>query len=69
VGRWRPGHSVLFDLANDPSELRSVYEQPEYAAIQKTPELELVRLRRQYNVPEQDPPESYYPRDRRRLFQ
>ena len=63
LGEWE-----LFDLARDPNELQSVYAQSEYADVRKELELELVRLRRQFQVPEQDPPESFYQRDRRRLF-
>lgn len=48
----------LFDLQNDPHELRSVYGHKEYAEAQKELEKELTRLRTEYKVPAQDPPES-----------
>jgi len=48
----------LFDLQKDPHELRSVYGQPEYAAVQKELEAELTRLRADLKVPAEDPPES-----------
>lgn len=38
----------LFDLAKDPSELKSVYAEPEYAATVKELKVELARLRKQY---------------------
>lgn len=63
LGEWE-----LFDLANDPHELHSVYAQPEYASVQRDLQMELSQLRARFQVPAQDPPESYYPRDRRRLF-
>ncbi len=48
----------LFDLQEDPHELRSVYGQPEYAATQKELHAELKRLRTELKVTAQDPPES-----------
>jgi arylsulfatase A-like enzyme len=51
----------LFDLDEDPLELRSVYDDPEYAAdFERLKEL-LIGLRTQYQVPEQDP--VAYPED------
>ena len=49
----------MYDLAKDPMELQSVYDVPEYAGVQKRLHAELKRLRRELNVPEQDPPESF----------
>ena len=46
----------LYDLKEDPQELRSVYDQTEYAAVQKELHTELTRLRTELKVPEQDPP-------------
>jgi arylsulfatase A-like enzyme len=48
----------LFDLRKDPRELKSVYNDPDYASVQATLESELVRLRRQYRDPATDPPGS-----------
>ncbi|SIO22625.1 Arylsulfatase A [Singulisphaera sp. GP187] len=48
----------LFDLKEDPQELRSVHGQAGYTEIQKELEQELARLRKELNVTEQDPPES-----------
>lgn len=45
----------LFDLKKDPKELNSVYGKSEYVAVQMKLEAELVRLRKQYNVPQHDP--------------
>ena len=48
----------LFDLAQDPMELKSVYGQPEYAAVQKDLHQQLDALRAQLKVPAEDPLES-----------
>jgi arylsulfatase A-like enzyme len=48
----------LFDLADDPLELRSVYGQPDHAQAQEDLVRELARLRKQLQVPSPDPPES-----------
>lgn len=48
----------LFDLQKDPKELRSVYDQSEYAAVQKQLHAELSRLRQQLKVPDPDPKET-----------
>src|SRR5690625_2669291 len=45
----------LFDLKEDPNEMQSVYDDPEYATIQEELEAELERLREKYQVPEVDP--------------
>ncbi|RMF38946.1 MAG: DUF4976 domain-containing protein [Planctomycetota bacterium] len=42
----------LYDLQRDPNELRSVYGQPEYAAVQQRMMQELERLRTELQVPE-----------------
>ena len=41
----------LYDLMEDPKELKSVYDQPEYAKIQGRMRRELDRLRKEYEVP------------------
>ena len=41
----------LYDLKEDPKELKSVYDQPEYAKIQGRMRRELDRLRKEYEVP------------------
>ena len=46
----------LFDLKEDPQELRSVYGNTEYAETQKKLEKELQRLRTELKVPEKNPP-------------
>jgi arylsulfatase A-like enzyme len=48
----------LFDLQKDPKELRSVYGQLEYAAVQKELQEELARLRKELKVPDPDPKET-----------
>ena len=45
----------LFDLSKDPNELKSVYANPEYAEVKKSLEAELVRLRKQFQLPEEEP--------------
>jgi arylsulfatase A-like enzyme len=45
----------LFDLESDPEELQSVYMDPEYREIRQDLSAELVRLRSQYHVPDEDP--------------
>ena len=50
VDRWE-----LFDLARDPNEMRSLYDDPEYASVVAELKQRLVRLRQQYAVPEKDP--------------
>ncbi|MCH9023376.1 MAG: DUF4976 domain-containing protein [Planctomycetes bacterium] len=41
----------LFDLENDPKEMKSVYNDPEYAEIRKDLVMELARLQHLYRVP------------------
>ena len=45
----------LFDLERDPDELRSVYADPEYAAVVADLTTRLAELRRAYAVPDRDP--------------
>ena len=54
---YEPGvdYWELFDIQTDPKEMKSVYDQPEYAKVQKDLKAELDRLRKELNVPEQDP--------------
>ena len=49
----------LYDLRQDPKELRSVYGEPEYAQVQDRLLAELKRLREELKVPDPDPPQSY----------
>jgi arylsulfatase A-like enzyme len=46
----------LFDFQKDPHELKSVYGDPAYAAVQKELSAELARLRADLKVPDPDPP-------------
>jgi arylsulfatase A-like enzyme len=48
----------LFDRAQDPQELRSVYGQADYVRVQQELSKELERLRSELKVPGQDPPEA-----------
>jgi arylsulfatase A-like enzyme len=48
----------LFDLKDDPQEMRSVYGQANHAKVQKELEQELTRLRTELKVTDQDPPGS-----------
>lgn len=52
-------YTELFDLQNDPQELRSVLGQPEYAATTAELEKELARLRKELKAPEVVPPEWF----------
>jgi arylsulfatase A-like enzyme len=45
----------LFDLQKDPEELRSVYGQPGYAALQSELGTELARLRKELKELPEDP--------------
>ena len=48
----------LFDLKNDPHELKSVYDDPAYATVQADLHKQLDQLRRDLKVPAEDPPET-----------
>ncbi len=56
----------LFDLKNDPRELRSIYNDPGYSTVRSEMHDLLDRLRAEYKEPAQDPPESMIPRGNRR---
>ncbi len=59
--RWDPNpidEWELYDLESDPKELHNVCGDPKYAAVRKELEGELARLRRELDVPEQDPPQT-----------
>ncbi len=58
IGEWE-----FFDLKEDPHELRSVYDDPQYAEIRTRLLVELGRLRQKYRVPEDKDP---LPKQRRR---
>ncbi|MHB1169897.1 MAG: sulfatase family protein [Longimicrobiales bacterium] len=45
----------LFDLSRDPQELRSVYDDPDYASVVAELKQRLTELRAQYDVPAEDP--------------
>ncbi len=51
-------YSELFDLQEDPRELKNIHGTPEAAAVQKDLEAELQRLRRELKVGDEDPPEA-----------
>ena len=50
IDRWE-----LFDLARDPNEMRSVYDDPSYADVVRDLRSRLSELRQQYRVPPDDP--------------
>ena len=52
-------YTELFDLKEDPHELKSVFGQTTHAAVQKKLQSELTRLRKELQVPEQDSPETF----------
>jgi len=41
----------LFDLQQDPDELRNAYDDPDYAAVRSQMHRQLIELKAQYNVP------------------
>jgi len=47
LGEWE-----LYDLEKDPQEMKSVYDDPGYAAVVERLKKELGRLKKQYKVPE-----------------
>lgn len=51
----------LFDLQQDPDELKSVYDDPQYADVVRQLKAELQRLRELYKVPETDPDKQQEP--------
>ncbi len=51
-------YSELFDRVSDPHEMKNVLDHPSYADTRKILETELSRLRKELEVPEQDPPEG-----------
>jgi arylsulfatase A-like enzyme len=52
-------YTELFDLQEDPREMKSVFGQPAYAATEKELRSELARLRKELEVPDQDLPEAF----------
>jgi arylsulfatase A-like enzyme len=50
IGEWE-----LFDLELDPHELASLHDNPAYAAVREALTTRLYELRRQYDVPHDDP--------------
>ena len=48
-------YTELFDLKEDPREMKSVFGQPACAAAQAELQAELVRLRKELEVPDKDP--------------
>ncbi|MBA4018565.1 MAG: sulfatase [Pirellula sp.] len=53
VAEWE-----MFDLEADPKEMKSVYDDPNYAKERARLEAELARLRTELKVPDQDPPQT-----------
>ena len=52
LGEWE-----LYDLENDPREMRSVYAEPNYSGVVAELKTELERLRKQYQVPDDPAPQ------------
>jgi len=52
-------YTELFDLKEDPSELRNVSDDPGHQAARKELETEMARLRTELKVPEAIPPEAF----------
>ncbi|MBT6769858.1 MAG: DUF4976 domain-containing protein, partial [Opitutales bacterium] len=55
ISYYQSGEWELFDLEKDPNELNNVHSNPEYSSIVKKLEKELTSLRKQYEVPKEDP--------------
>jgi len=55
---YEKGEWELFDLAKDPNEGRSEYSNPEYATKLASLQGELGRLRKEFDLPAEDPIES-----------
>ena len=55
----------LYDVANDPAEMNNVYSNPEYRSKIETLKTELVRLKGQYQVPD-EPPVQKLPNKRKK---
>lgn len=53
------GYTELFDLKEDPHEMRSVADDPNHQAARKDLEQEMQRLRAELKVPESIPPEAF----------
>jgi arylsulfatase A-like enzyme len=53
VDQW-----ALYDLHNDRNELQNLIENPAYTAVRQRLKGELVRIRRELEVPSEDPPSS-----------
>ncbi len=49
----------LFDLKTDPQEMRDIYSDPQNAAVRQNLAQELMRLRRELKVPDNDPPKAF----------
>jgi arylsulfatase A-like enzyme len=56
------GYWELFDLKEDPRELKSVYGDPKYTEIQSKLHQEVERLRTDLKVPAEDPPAAIIPK-------
>ena len=48
----------MYDVQTDPKQLKSIYDDPKHAAVQRELEAELTRLRRELQVPDEDPPQT-----------
>jgi len=59
INYYQLGEWELFDLEEDPNELKNVYGQDDYADVQKELLAELERLRTKYKLPEEDPAETH----------
>lgn len=53
IHMYTDDHWELFDLKNDPNEVKNVYNDPEYKAVREKMERELKRQRKVYDVPEE----------------
>jgi hypothetical protein len=49
----------LIDLEKDPHELKNFYNDPDYKEVQARLKIALKELRKELNVPDSDPDESY----------
>ena len=63
---YRVGEWELFDLAKDPSEMKSVYGDPAYAELTARLETEIKRLQRELDEPNPEKPVPGDPELRRK---
>jgi len=59
INMYTDDHWEMFDLKNDPNEVKNIHSDPEYKAVRQKLEQELNRLRKAYKVPNKAFKEPY----------